>query len=180
MITPEELGKALEQLGFQKGKAGAGPDAPEGYLWRADRVLVAVTRTALENFVQPPHQDETKAPWPVFIRIELRFLHAADILKKNGVPVSPVKFEQYLTSLGRMGLFPDRVHGFYDFEKPEHLDLAMTVNMQAVAEDFTADIFQERLAPILEALRHAEIYMVFGAVLDALRYELEQKALAGG
>lgn len=179
MITAEELGKALEQLGFQPGKVGAGAEAPEGYLWRADRVLVGVTRKALDECFQPPAQDESKAPWPVFIRLELRFLHAADILKKSGLPVSHMRFEQYLTCLARMGVFPDRVHSFYDFEKPQHLDLAMTVNMQAVPEDFTTDIFQERLAPILEALRHAEIYMVFGTVLDVLRYELEQKVLSG-
>ena len=174
MITVHELGQALEQLGFQKGKVGAGPAAAEGYLWRADRVLVGVTRAALESFLEPPAREETGAPWPVFIHIELRFLHAADIFRKSGVPVTHTKFEQYLKCLGRMGVFPEPVYSFYEFEKPHHLDLAMRVNMQAVAPELTADIFQERLAPILEALRHAEIYIVFGAVLDSLRHELEK------
>lgn len=175
MITAKDLGRALEELGFQKGKVGTGPEAADGYLWRADRVLVAVTRKTIESFFAPPEGHRSGAPWPVFIHIELRFLHAADTFRRHGVPTSHKTFEQYLTCLTRMGVFPQPMGNLYEFVEPEQLDLAMRVNMQAMTADLTADIFEERLAPILEALRHAEIYMVFGAMLDSLRDELEKK-----
>lgn len=176
MITVKNLGRALEELGFQKGKVGAGPEAVDGYLWRADRVLVAVRRKTIESFFAPPEGQPSGAAWPLLFHIELRFLHAADTFRRHSVPTNHKIFEQYLTCLSRMGVFPEPAGSLYEFVEPEQLDLAMRVNMQAMTDDLTADIFQERLAPILEALRHAEIYMVFGAMLDSLRHELEKKA----
>lgn len=178
MIIVDEMARALEELGFQRGQVGTPPHTAEGYLWRADRVLVGVTRQMLEEFAVAPEHRIGGSSWPVYIRIELRFLHAADIFRKHGVPVTHSRFEQYLECCGRMGVFPWELESLLEFVKPDYLDLAMRVNMQTVAADLTADIFAERLAPILEALRHAEMYIVFGAVLDALRYELERRATA--
>ena len=171
-MTAVELGQALEGMGFAPGKITA---SAEGYVYRSGRVALAISTQTLEKCSAPPPSDETGAPWPVFLKLEARWLHAADIFRKNGLPVHRLAFEHYLTGLSKMGLFPPAVEQFYEFDAPELLDLALSVNTQTLAEELTPEVIRERLGPLLDALVRAELYMVFGATLEVLRHELQQK-----
>jgi hypothetical protein len=174
MMTAEELGQALAALGFTPGKISAAPGS-EAYIYRTPRVHLAVPQTALARALAPPQDVEPGAPWAVELKLEARWLHAADIFRKNGLPAHRLAFEQYLTCLSKVGLFPSRVDGFYEFEAPEFLDLAVSVNTKAEADDLTAEILRQVIPPMVDALVRAELYLVFAATLDVLRYELRQK-----
>lgn len=174
MMNVEKLGEALVSLGFTRGKITAAPGS-EAYIYRTARVHLAVPQTALERSFEPPPQDPAAAPWAIELKLEARWLHTADIFRKNGLPVDRLAFEQYLTCLAKVGLFPSRVEDFYEFDNPEFLDLALSLNTKTLAEDLTAEVVQQRVQPMIEALVKAELYLVFGASLDVLRYELRQK-----
>src|SRR3990167_10259627 len=77
--------------------------------------------------------------------------------------------------LAKTGLFPSRVEDFYEFDAPEFLDLAVSLNTRAQAEDLTPDILRQVVQPMVDALVRAELYLVFAATLDVLRYDLRQK-----
>jgi len=173
-MTVEELGQALIALGFTPGKISAAANS-DAYIYRTARVHLAVPQTALARALEPPQDVEPGAPWAVELKLEARWLHAADIFRKNGLPAHRLAFEQYLTCLSKVGLFPSRVDGFYEFEAPEFLDLAVSVNTKAEAEDLTAEILRQVVPPVVDALVRAELYLVFAATLDVLRYELRQK-----
>jgi hypothetical protein len=175
MITVDELGEALVSLGFTRGRITTAAES-DAYIYRTPRVHLAVTARALENCFEPPHRDEAGAPWAVEIKLEARWLHAADIFRKNGLPVHRIAFEQYLSCLAKMGLFPSRVEAFYEFDEPDFLDLALVLNTKTLAEEMTGEVLREVLPPMIEALVRAELYLVFGATLDAYRHELRQKA----
>lgn len=174
-MTAAELGQALVSLGFTRGRITAAPES-EAYVYRTARVALAVSLQELESCFEPPHQDEADAPWAVELKLEARWLHAADIFRRNGLPVHRVAFEQYLNCLAKIGVFPSRVEHFYEFDQPDFLDLALSINTQTLAEELSAEVVRQRLQPIIEALVRAELYMVFGATLDVLRHELHQKA----
>jgi hypothetical protein len=171
-MTAEELGQALVELGFARSKVTS---SQEGYVYRTGRVALAVSQSALERSFAPPHQDDTGAPWPVFLKLEARWLHAADIFRKNNLAADRLVFEQYLTCLAKMGLFPAAVDQFYEFDAPELLDLALSVNTQTLVDELTPQVIRARLEPIMDALVRVELYLVFGASLDALRHELQQR-----
>ena len=174
-MTVEQLGETLLSLGFTRGQVTPAANS-EAYLYRSGRVALALPVAALEGCFEPPHQDEAGAPWAVLLKLEARWLHAADIFRKNGLPVHPLAFEQYLSCLAKLGLFPSRVEDFYEFEQPEFLDVALSLNTRTLAEEMTAAVVRERVQPMLEALVRAELYLVFAATLDVLRHELHQKA----
>lgn len=174
-MTVDELGQALLALGFTRGRITSAPES-DSYIYRTPRVHLAITAASLESCFEPPHQDEANAPWPVFLKLEARWLHAADIFRKNGLPVHRMAFEQYLTCLGKIGVFPSPVEQFYEFEEPQFLDLALSVNTQTMADELTAEVIREKLQPMIDALVRAEIHLVFGATLDVFRHELRQKA----
>jgi hypothetical protein len=175
MMTVEELGQALLSLGFVRGRITTAPES-DSYIYRTPRVHLAIAAAALERCFEPPHQDEANAPWPVFLKLEARWLHAADIFRKNGLPVHRMAFEQYLSCLGKIGVFPSPVEHFYEFEEPQFLDLAIAVNTQTMADELTPEVVREKLQPMIDALVRAEIHLVFGATLDVFRHELHQKA----
>lgn len=177
MMAVEQLGDTLVSMGFTHGRITAAPES-DAYIHRTPRVALAVARAALERCFAPPHQDEAGAPWAVELKLEARWLHAADIFRKNGLPVHRLAFEHYLTCLSKIGLFPSRVEDFYEFEPPEFLDLALVLNTRTLADDLTAEVVRQRLQPMIEALVRAELYLVFGATLDVLRHELRQQAEA--
>lgn len=174
MMTADELGQALVSLGFSRGRISAA--GGEAYIYRTGRVHLAVLVNSLEACLDPPAQDPTAAPWAVELKVEVRWLHAADIFRKNGLPVHRLAFEQYLICLAKTGLFPSRVEDFYEFDQPEFLDLALVLNTRSLADELTAEVVRERLQPMIEALVRAEHYLVFGATLDVHRHELHQKA----
>ncbi|OFV83697.1 MAG: hypothetical protein A2620_04525 [Acidobacteria bacterium RIFCSPHIGHO2_01_FULL_67_28] len=161
-------------LGFTPGKITAAPGS-DAYIYRTARVHLAVPQTALARALEPPQDVEPGAPWAVELKLEARWLHAADIFRKNGLPAHRLAFEQYLTCLAKTGLFPSRVDGFYEFEAPEFLDLAVSLNTKAEADDLTPEILRQVVPPVVDALVRAELYLVFAATLDVLRYELRQK-----
>src|SRR3990172_284921 len=167
MMTVEERGQAWIALGFPPGKITAAPGS-DAYIYRTARVHLAVPQTALARALEPPQDVEPGAPWAVELKLEARWLHAADIFRKNGLPAHRLAFEQYLTCLAKTGLFPSRVDGFYEFEAPEFLDLAVSLNTKAEADDLTPEILRQVVPPVVDAL-------VFAATLDVLRYELRQK-----
>ena len=173
-MTVEELGQALIALGFTPGKITAAPGS-DAYIYRTARVHLAVPQTALARALEPPQDVEPGAPWAVELKLEARWLHAADIFRKNGLPAHRLAFEQYLNCLAKTGLFPSRVDGFYEFEAPEFLDLAVSLNTKAEADDLTPEILRQVVPPVVDALVRAELYLVFAATLDVLRYELRQK-----
>ena len=175
MMTVDELGQALLALGFARGRITTVPES-DAYIYHTPRVHLAVTVRSLENCFEPPHQDEAGAPWPAFLKLEARWLHAADIFRKNGLPVHRMAFEQYLTTLGKIGVFPSMVEHFYEYEEPDFLDLALNVNLQTMADEMTAEVIREKLQPMIDALVRAEIHLVFGATLDVFRHELHEKA----
>ena len=174
MMSVDELGQALVSLGFTRGRVTTAAGS-EAYIYRTARVHLAVPQAALEHCFEPPTQDEAGAPWAVLLKLEARWLHAADIFRKNSLPVHRLAFEQYLTCLAKTGLFPSRVEDFYEFDDPEFLDLAVSLNTKTLAEELTAEVVRERVQPMIEALVRAELYLVFGATLDVLRQELRQK-----
>jgi len=174
MMTVEDLGQALLNQGFTRGKISADA-ASDAYIYRTGRVALAVARASLERAFDPLHQDEAGSPWPVFLKLEARWLHAADIFRKNGLPVERDAFESFLACLMKTGLFPSRVEYFWEFDPPDFLDLALLVNTKAQAEDLTPDILRERLQPLVDALVRAELFLVFAATLDVHRHELAQK-----
>lgn len=173
-MNVEGLGQALVSLGFTRGKISSAPGS-DAYIYRTARVHLAVPQAALERAFEPPPQDPAAAPWAIELKLEVRWLHAADIFRKNSLPVHRLALEQYLTCLAKTGLFPSPVHDFYEFADPEFLDLAVSLNTKTLAEELTADVVRERVQPMIEALVKAELYLVFGATLDVLRYELRQK-----
>ncbi|MFQ5696512.1 MAG: hypothetical protein ACE5HB_11025 [Terriglobia bacterium] len=175
MMTVEQLGETLLAMGFARGQVTTDP-ASTSYIYRTPRVALAVPARALETCFEPPHRDEAGAPWAVELKLEARWFHASDIYKKNGLPVARATLEQYLSAMARMGVFPRRVEAFYEFEPPGFLDLALSVNMKAEPADLTAEIVRERLQPLIDVLVRAEIFLVFGATLDVLRSEEQQKA----
>lgn len=175
MITVEELGQSLLEMGFTRGKVSSA-DKTESYIYRTPRVALAISQPALEHCFEPPHQDEAGAPWAVLLKLEVRWLHAADIFRKNGLPVHRIAFEQYLNCLAKTGMFLSPVEHFYEFESPELLDVAISVNTRTLADDLTAELVRERLQPMIEALVRVEAFLVFAATLDVLRHELHQKA----
>lgn len=177
MMTVDEIGQALVSLGFTRGKISSAPGS-DAYIYRTARVHVAVPVTALERALEPPPSDPAAAPWAVELKMEARWLHAADIFRKNGLPVHRLAFEQYLTCLSKIGVFPTRVEQFYELETPEFLDLAVSINTKTMAEELTPEVIREKLQPMIEALVKAELYLVFAATLDAHRYEQQQKAEA--
>ncbi|MBI2956225.1 MAG: hypothetical protein HYY26_02810 [Acidobacteria bacterium] len=174
-MTAEQLGQTLVEMGFTRGRVTADASS-DSYLYRTPRAVVAVPVAALERAFEPPPDDPAGAPWAIEFKLEARWLHAADIFRKNGLPVHRAAFEQYLTALAKVGLFPSRVEDFYEFDQPDFLDLALTLNTKTLADDLTPDIVRQRLQPLLDALIRAELYLVFAATLDVLRYELQQKA----
>jgi hypothetical protein len=173
MGSPEEVIQGLEALGFTPGNLA--PNTP-GYVHRTGRVALGVSQAELARCFEPPHQDEANAPWPVFLKLEARWLHAADIFRRTGLAATSATFAQYLTCLARLGLFPDAVNHFYEFDQPDFLDVALSINTQTLAEQLTASVVRERLQPLVEGLVRVELYMVFGAALDVLREELRQRA----
>jgi len=175
MMTVEELGAALLALGFTRGRITTAPES-DSYIYRTPRVHLAISARSLEGAFEPPHQDEAGAPWPVFLKLEVRWLHAAEIFRKNGLPVHRIAFEQYLSCLGKIGVFPSAVESFYEFDEPEFLDLGLGVNLQTLADELTPEVIRERLQPMIDALVRAEVHLVFGATLDVFRHELRQKA----
>lgn len=177
MMTVEQLGQALTALGFTAGQITTAAHS-QAYLYRTGRVHLAVPQTALERAFEPPAHADPGAPWAVELKLEARWLHAADIFRKNGLPVHPLAFEQYLSCLAKLGLFPSRVEDFYEFDPPEFLDVALSVNTRTLPDELTPDVMRERLQPMVEALVRAELYLVFGATLDVLRHELHQKTEA--
>lgn len=180
MASVEALTQGLAALGFTRMQVtprAAGPAAGgAGWVKRGQRVTLAVSQASLERCLQPQTPDESGAPWPAFVQLEASWLHAADIFRKNGLPASPATFAQYLSCLARLGLFPDPVHHFYEYESPELLDVALSVNMRTEPAELTPDILRERLVPLVEGLQQVEFYVVFGAALDALREELRQRS----
>jgi len=174
MKTVEELGQALVGLGFTPGKITVAPGS-DAYIYRTPRVHLAAPQTALARAFAPPADVEPGAPWAVELKLEARWLHAADIFRQNGLPAHRLAFEQYLTCLAKTGLFPSRVEDFYEFDAPEFLDLAVSLNTRAQAEDLTPDILRQVVQPMVDALVRAELYLVFAATLDVLRYDLRQK-----
>ena len=175
MMTVEELGAALLALGFTRGRITTAPES-DSYIYRTPRVHLAISARSLECAFEPPHQDEAGAPWPVFLKLEVRWLHAAEIFRKNGLPVHRIAFEQYLSCLGKIGVFPSAVASFYEFDEPEFLDLSLSVNLQTLADELTPEVIRERLQPMIDALVRAEVHLVFGATLDVFRHDLRQKA----
>ena len=175
MMTVEELGAALLALGFTRGRITTAPES-DSYIYRTPRVHLAISARSLECAFEPPHQDEAGAPWPVFLKLEVRWLHAAEIFRKNGLPVHRIAFEQYLSCLGKIGVFPSAVESFYEFDEPEFLDLSLSVNLQTLADELTPEVIRERLQPMIDALVRAEVHLVFGATLDVFRHDLRQKA----
>ncbi|MFQ5776790.1 MAG: hypothetical protein ACE5IP_02145 [Terriglobia bacterium] len=175
MMTVEELGRALLEMGFARGKVASADKAPS-YIYRTGRVALALSQETLEHCFEPPHQDEAGAPWAVLLKLEVRWLHAADIFRKNGLPVHRIAFEQYLDCLAKIGVFLSPVEHFYEFERPELLDVALSVNTRTLADELTAEVVRERLQPMIEALVRVETFLVFAASLDVLRHELHQKA----
>ena len=173
-MTVDQLGQALIALGFTPGQITTAPGS-HAYIYRTPRVHLAVPQTALARALEPPQDVEPGAPWAVELKLEARWLHAADIFRKNGLPAHRLAFEQYLTCLSKVGLVPSRVDGFYEFEAPEFLDLAVSLNTKAEAGDLTLDILRQVVPPVVDALVRAELYLVFAATLDVLRYELRQK-----
>lgn len=173
-MTVEELGQALVALGFTPGKVTTAPNS-EAYIYRTARVHLAVPQSALDRALEPPEVEPAGAPWAVELKLEARWLHAADIFRRNGLPVGRMLFEQYLTCLAKTGIFPSRVEAFYEFDAPEFLDLAVVINTQTLADELTSAVLRERLQPMVEALVRVELYLVFGATLDVLRHELHQK-----
>jgi len=174
MMTVEELGQAFVALGFTPGQITTAP-ASRAYIYRTPRVHLAAPQAALERCFAPPEDVEPGAPWAVELKLEARWLHAADIFRKNGLPAHRLAFEQYLACLAKVGLFPTRVDAFYEFETPEFLDLAVSLNTKAEAADLTPDIVRQVVQPMVDGLVRAENYLVFGATLDVFRYELRQK-----
>ena len=87
-----------------------------------------------------------------------------------------IAFEQYLTTLGKIGVFPSMVENFYEYEEPDFLDLALNVNLQTMADELTPEVIREKLQPMMDALVRAEVHLVFGATLDVFRHELREKA----
>lgn len=174
MKTVEELGQALVSLGFTPGQISSAPES-RAYIYRTPRVHLAAPQAALARCFEPPQEVEPGAPWAVELKLEARWLHAADIFRRNGLPAHRLAFEQYLTCLAKTGLFPTRVDAFYEFEPPEFLDLAVSLNTKAQAEDLTPEILRQVVQPMVDALVRAELYLVFAATLDVLRYELRQK-----
>lgn len=175
MMTADQLGQALLAMGFTRGRITTAPES-DAYLYRTGRVALALPLVSLQRSLEPPEQDPTAAPWAVELKLEARWLHAADIFRKNGLPVHRVAFEQYLACLAKIGLFPLRVEAFYEFDAPDFLDLALTVNTQTLAEELTPEVIRRRLEPMIDALVRVELYLVFAATLDTLRHELHQKA----
>src|SRR3989304_2593536 len=98
MMTVEELGQALIALGFTPGKITAAPGS-DAYIYRTARVPLAVPQTALARAREPPQDVEPGAPWAVELKLEARWLHAADIFRKNGLPAHPLAFEHRLSYL---------------------------------------------------------------------------------
>lgn len=177
MMTVEELGQAFVALGFTPGKITAAPGS-DAYIYRTARAHLAAPRTALARAFEPPQHVEPGAPWAVELKLEARWLHAADIFRKNGLPVHRLAFEQYLSCLAKIGLFPSRIEDFYEFDDPEFLDVALSINTQTLADELTPEVVRQRVQPMVDALVRVELYLVFGATLDALRHDLHQKAEA--
>lgn len=175
MMSVEQLGESLVGLGFKLGQITDAPSS-QAYIHRTGRVALAFPLASLENCFEPPHQDEAGAPWAVELKLEARWLHAADIFRRNGLPVERHTFEEYLSCLAKLGLFPTRVDQFYEFDEPDFLDLAVSINTKAEAGDLTPEVIRERVQPIVDALVRAELFLVFGATLDVLRSELAERA----
>lgn len=175
MMTVEEVGQALLAMGFTRGKI-ASTDKTESYIYRTGRVAIAISLDTLEHCFEPPDQDEAGTPWAVLLKLEVRWLHAADLFRRNGLPVHRIAFEQYLDCLAKIGVFLSRVEHFYEFDRPELLDVALSVNTRTLADELTAEVLRERLQPMIEALVRVETFLVFAASLDVLRHELHQKA----
>jgi len=175
-MTPEEIGHALLGMGFVRGRMSGGFAGVEGYMLKNPRVLIGISQEWVKTAHIKPYQDESDAPWPVFLKLEARWPQAANIYAKNGIAPDDTGYQQCIQSLVRMGLFPDPVQEFFEFHKPEHLDLGITVNLQALAEDLTAEAIQERLQPVIDGIQKAELYIVFAAALDSLRHEQAMKA----
>ncbi|MEE8201408.1 MAG: hypothetical protein V3R29_09605 [Candidatus Acidoferrales bacterium] len=173
-MTADELGQTLVNLGFTRSRITAAPDS-EAYIYRTPRVHLAVAVTSLARAFEPSPDDPNAAPWAIEFTLEARWLQAADIFRKNGLPVDRLAFEQYLTCLSKIGLFPSRVEDFYVFNTPEFLDLALSLNTKALAEDLTPQIVRDVVQPMVDALVQAELYLVFAATLDVQRHELRQK-----
>src|SRR3989304_3579933 len=105
MTTVEELGQALIALGFTPGKITAAPGS-DAYIYRTPRVHLAAPQTALVRAFEPPQDVEPGAPWAVEIKLEARWLHAADIFRQNGLPAPRLAFGRYLPRLAQTARVP--------------------------------------------------------------------------